>query len=918
MALDLSGIVNVGEFFSQHYLGQLLEHDLKDLLRRWSDAEKAGGPKAPPQCLARLSGGYFKQAWQALEEPDARRRLSCAQEFHAHLLEALGYAREPSLLFLESGEAVPLVACLEHDRRPWLWVVEAPFAQSEDTAKPFEERPLPAQVPHAPEERRAANDDGSDAPRLTTLTWAELLDGPLFRSEEPARWVLFLAGADAFLIDRHKWPQGKYLHFQIGTLLGKRQTQELQAMAALLHRDALLPDGGSSLLDQLDEASHKHAFAVSTDLKEGVQRSIERIGNEVVHYRRTVKKNGLYNGDVSAEELTRECITYLYRLLFLFYVEARGSELGVVPMASDTYRLGYSLEGLRDLEQVPLITENAREGFFIHESLERLFEIVQKGHAASAATATEPPADDDPIQGTFALPGLGSPLFDRQRTPLLSGVKLRNCVLQQVLQDLSLSKEKSGASRGRISYSQLGINQLGAVYERLLSYSGFFAQEALYEVRAESEVNDPDARTYFVPERKISEYKEGEKVRDRVTERPIVHVKGTYLFRLSGRDREKNASYYTPEVLTECLTRYTLKVRLGEPLMTPLPGEPVEPQDQEPLSADEMLKLTLCEPAMGSGAFLNEAVAQLAHKYLEKKQQELGKTIPADEYQREWTKVKYHFVAHQVYGVDLNPLAAELGKISLWLNALVPGAPPPFLDPRIGVGNSLIGARREVFLKESLTATGKKKGGASWLQSEPLRVPLGPGGFQPRPEGSVYHFLLPDEGMVAYAEDKVVKELQPEAAKRLREWRKSLAEPLKSNQLQRLTALSDRVDTTWKEHITDRQTLLRRIRQPVALWGEPSPNDTADGANRWKNLVECEAASVQLGASGAAGQRLKAIMDYWCALWFWPALESEHAPTREQWLTDAESLISGGIRALKEGDRKAQHRWRILGICQRG
>jgi hypothetical protein len=71
MALDLSGIVNVGEFFSQHYLGQRLEHDLKDLLRRWSDAEKGAGPKAPPPCLAKLSGGYFEQAWQALEEPEA-------------------------------------------------------------------------------------------------------------------------------------------------------------------------------------------------------------------------------------------------------------------------------------------------------------------------------------------------------------------------------------------------------------------------------------------------------------------------------------------------------------------------------------------------------------------------------------------------------------------------------------------------------------------------------------------------------------------------------------------------------------------------------------------------------------------------------------------------------------------------------
>jgi hypothetical protein len=925
MALDLSGIANVGEFFSQHYLEQLLERDLKGVLDGWNDAEQAGGPKAPPKRLATLASVYFKQAWQALEDPDPRQRLECAQHFHAHLLEVLGYERSPSALWLDDGSAVPLVASIDHDRLPWLWVVEAPFARSEDDAKPFEEAILPEQLLQAPGERQAANDGGGRAPEVTALRWAELLDGPLFRREHPARWVLFLAGADAFLIDRHKWPQGKYLHFQLGTLLGKRQPAALRAVAALLHRDALLPDGGGSLLDRLDDASHKHAFAVSTDLKWGVERSIEKLGNEVVHYRRSVSKNGLFNGQVEAQELTRECITYLYRLLFLFYVEARGEELGVVPMASDTYRLGYSLETLRDLEQVPLISSAAQEGHFLHESLERLFEIVQKGHSATAqvddaqtAPPTEPLREDDaanaePIQGTFALPGLGSPLFDRTHTPLLSGAKLRNSVLQEVLRNLSLSREASGKTRGRISYAQLGINQLGAVYERLLSYTGFFAQEKLYEVRAESEVTDPEARTYFVPERKIGDYKDGEKVRD-AQGRPVVHDKGAFLFKLSGRDREKNASYYTPEVLTECLTKYTLKVRLGEPLMPAETPEANDPEAPAPLTADELLAITICEPAMGSGAFLNEAVNQLAHKYLEKKQEELGQTIPADQYQREWAKVKYHFVAHQVYGVDLNPLAADLGKISLWLNALVPDVPPPFLDPRIGVGNSLIGARREVFLAESLTAPGgRTRGGTSWLKSEPLRVPLGPAGFQSRPPGSVYHFLLPDEGFVAYADDKVVKQLQPEAAEALRDWRKALCQPLKPAELERLRALSDRVDALWQEQIADRQRSLQAVRQPCKLWGQRAGEDEGGEQVAWKSVAESDAVYQRLAEPTAAGQRLQAVMDYWCTLWFWPLLEAERAPTREQWLSDVEALLAAGSLVLSAGNKEARERGRVIG-----
>lgn len=908
MATDLHGIRNVGDFFSQHYLDQLLEKDLGDLLSSWSEREKAGKGQAPPKRLAALANVFFKQAAAAAEETSPRRRLACVQEFHAYLLEALGYEREPGLVVLEGGESVPVVSRVDHDRKPFLWIVEAPFpkieseSNSEEDDSPFRAVIIPDQLPRVPGEARAVNDGAGESPQASTLSWGELFDGPLFHGDDPATWVLFLAGADVFLIDRRKWLQGKYLHFELGTLFGRRDPSALRAVAALLHREALIPEGGTSLLDRLDEASHKHAFAVSTDLKWGVQRSVERLANEALHYRRTVLKKAVFDDSIDATELSRECIVYLYRLLFLFYVEARGSDLGVVPMAADAYRLGYSLEWLRDLEQVPLLTSSARDGHYLHESLKKLFELVQRGHPAGPDGSHT----TDPVHETFDVCGLGSPLFDPEATPILSGVKLRNSVLQQILQDLSLSREQRGKERGRISYAQLGINQLGAVYERLLSYTGFFAKEKLYEVRAASEVKDEDARTYFVPESKIGDYKEDEKVRDEAG-RPITHEKGTFLFRLAGRDREKNASYYTPEVLTQCLTKYTLKVRLGEPLMQPLPGEPQPPaeEQQKPLTADEILNLTICEPAMGSGAFLNEAVNQLAHKYLEKKQAELGHTIPAEQYQREWAKVKYHFVAHQVYGVDLNPLAADLGKVSLWLNALVPCVPPPFLEPRIGVGNSLIGARREVFLANQLTSASRGRRGATapWLKEVPLRVPLGPGGFQPRPEGSVYHFLLPDEGMAAYADDKVVKELVPEQARALREWRKALCVPLSTDEVQRLVALSYRVDELWQQHIADRQQLMKQLRQPIGVWGQTgaSPNGTAE--DRWKTVSECEALARRLEEPTAAGARLRAVMDYWCALWFWPLLEAKHAPARKRWLDDVERLLSGqtGVSATNGG-----------------
>jgi type II restriction/modification system DNA methylase subunit YeeA len=137
-------------------------------------------------------------------------------------------------------------------------------------------------------------------------------------------------------------------------------------------------------------------------------------------------------------------------------------------------------------------------------------------------------------------------------------------VLQEVLQLLSLSREgrRGKGSRGRISYAQLGINQLGAVYEGLLSYSGFFAQEELYEVKAAGTETDDTAQAYFIPRRDLERYEPEEFVYeegpDGVRVRRV-YPQGSFIYRLAGRDREKSASYYTPEVLTQCLVKYSLK-----------------------------------------------------------------------------------------------------------------------------------------------------------------------------------------------------------------------------------------------------------------------------------------------------------------------------------------------------------------------
>ena len=473
-------------------------------------------------------------------------------------------------------------------------------------------------------------------------------------------------------------------------------------------------------MDGFDENSHRHAFAVSTDLKYAMRESIELIGNETIRYLRDVSHERVYDlDDRLAGELGLECVRYMYRLLFLFYIEAR-PELGYAPLNSDAYRAGYSLERLRDLELVELATEESREGFHLHESIQALFRLIRDGFDGRQwGGSTDLLAASSPLRHGFRIRALDSALFRNGSTPLLDRVKLRNHVLQRVIKLMSLScpaKGRGRKRRGRISYAQLGVNQLGAVYESLLSYRGSFAETDLYEVKKAKDKQDDLAGAWFVRAEELDRYNEKERVYDTDQDgrkRLRKHAKGTFIYRLRGRDREKTASYYTPESLTRCLVRHSLRELISDST-----------------SADEILDLTVCEPAMGSAAFLNEAVNQLAELYLERKQKERGEGIPHEQYPDELQRTKRFIADRNVYGVDLNPVAVELAEVSLWLNAIHKDGHVPWFGYQLACGNSLVGARRQVYASTRLPAKsedGTRRVKADlWFNEAPTRVEPGP------------------------------------------------------------------------------------------------------------------------------------------------------------------------------------------------
>lgn len=125
---------------------------------------------------------------------------------------------------------------------------------------------------------------------------------------------------------------------------------------------------------------------------------------------------------------------------------------------------------------------------------------------------------------------------------------------------------------------------------------------------------------------------------------------------------------------------------------------------------------------MGSAAFLNEAINQLAEAYISRKEKETGEVIGYEDRFNELQKVKMYIADRNVYGIDLNPVAVELAEVSLWLNTIYEGGFVPWFGTQLVNGNSLIGARRQVYRIENAQSTSK---GLRWYEMEPERVPLG-------------------------------------------------------------------------------------------------------------------------------------------------------------------------------------------------
>ncbi|MFF6824282.1 hypothetical protein [Streptomyces longwoodensis] len=963
MSTDFDSFSNRGEYLSAHYFAEQLADGLKKgVFAAWSDRESDENDKRPTPRVA-LRGlrsvyldekfrGFFAEQAKADAEDDEHpdkegfeERLNtyedeewCGRvaEWHRKVLTALGYpgadAEEgPRELTVHRAGRDHTVKVAWHG--DGIVAVDCGWSASNDTALDADGygrllHPL----------RTVGNGETYESGHALA-TW-------LFQSElggeggSAPRFVLLLCGGVIVLADRQAWGEGRYLAANLDAALeryDRRQTGELATIAGLFSHDALAPaeDGKGPAIDALVKASRDNAVGVSGELRQGLQKSVEIIANEVLA---RLEEAGLEPRDLEkpgepfARQLTREALRYLYRILFLLYAEAR-PELGILPADDGTYEAGYSVARLREIVErdAQLTDETARNGTHLHDSLDLLFNKVNYGHREYGTEPWDEQDGDDaetrkkkakqrsegrglrfePLRSELFEPaavrligrGTRAPRSDEDSPegPAWLDLRLRNSALHEVLRLLTMKKAKRRGERGGfISYRNLGINQLGAVYEGLMSYTGIIAEEELSEV---AKGGDSEKGSWLVPSHRLKEYDEKTWVqydeRDREEKGlrgPKKYPAGTFVYRLAGRDRETSASYYTPESLTKVTVELALKHRLDQ--------EKDEAGNVIKTRASELLKYRICEPALGSGAFLNEAINQVAEEYLRRRQDELGRSIPTAQALTEKQKVKAYIALHNAYGVDLNRTGVELAEVSLWLNTMHPGMRAPWFGLHLRRGNSLIGGRRVVYAGEDVSPP---KGKPGWLSNNgtqaPTRLPFRDneaGGQElPLPDGAVHQFLLPTPGWAAVTRaggdaKKLLGQLAGDGVEQLKEWKKGILQKPErkytkagtpsidrktggeaASQYTRLRDAARRAEFLWELVVKRMELSEREIARSIDVWeADPKEEEFAflrRAENGGATRLSKETVYADLfNAVDTPYWRLKQVMDAWCALWFWP------------------------------------------------
>jgi hypothetical protein len=381
------------------------------------------------------------------------------------------------------------------------------------------------------------------------------------------------------------------------------------------------------------ERADAHTVDVCTSLSDGVMTSLSTLVTAMT-------RSGTTRGH-DPEVTFEQALTLVYRLLFLLFAEARA----LVPTWHRVYRDAYTIEALCTRS-----TRHSRPAG-LWQALQAISRLAHAGCQARDLCVT-------PFNGR---------LFSPAHTPLGERARIPDAVVREVV--LSLATAPTGVGRRRIAYADLGVEQLGAVYERVLEY----------ELRPHN---------------------------------------GPLILTRTSTERKATGSFYTPRSITEFLVRRTL-----HPLVA---GR----------TSDEILSLRVVDPAMGSGAFIVAACRFLANA-AEHARIESGEWRADEVTVEQRAELRRTIAQRCLYGVDRNPTAVQLARLSLWLTTLTTDRPLTFLDHHLVSGDSLVGARLEDLARQPSAVSARSAAG----QALPL--------FEGAASSEMAAHVLPDRFRIA-------------------------------------------------------------------------------------------------------------------------------------------------------------------------
>lgn len=458
-----------------------------------------------------------------------------------------------------------------------------------------------------------------------------------------ADWGLLLAGLQVRVYRRSSGISQQYLALDLDTLVELDDDPSWKAFAAMFRGPAFAggPDGIPLIRRVVDE-SRRHASALAADMRRDVVDAAESLLQGIL----TNPANADLVGHPTRSrlhELFEESLYVLYRVLFVLYAESRD----VLPVGGrGAYGTSYSLDHLVELARRG---GARRDGSYFDETLKTLFALLWNGPSEMTTRLGFEP--------------VGGELFDPDRTPVFTHASIADSAWERALTSVALGAPDSPRRRlgRRSSFAELGVDQLGSIYEGLLVLEPYLATEAVYlgSFKGERRVfADPNVDGFNVY-RHLSP--------------------GDFVLESAGGRRKGSGSFYTPHEITEYLTHAAV-----DPIVDAIVGRAaLDPGS----AATEILELKVCDPAMGSGAFLVQAARTLAMGLARVRALRGDGLVTPDRVQQ----AKREVVRHCLYGVDLNPLAVVLAKVSLWLETLEPGRPLSFLDAHLRCGNSLVG-----------------------------------------------------------------------------------------------------------------------------------------------------------------------------------------------------------------------------------